>query len=120
MKPKKNHLKSVMDSLSLYASTEEESVKVRAELAKFSRQPGELFPEAINRFDSLYCFLEQLKRPVAKQELALLSLNTLKCPYLLKPRAAKIYGNWLQELERTVNRENIIHTISKLECNDGL
>ena len=86
-----------MDSLSLYASTEEESVKVRAELAKFSRQPGELFPEAISGFDSLYCFLEQLKRPVAKQELALLCLNTLKiiCQYLIEPRAAKIYGNWL-------------------------
>ena len=51
--PKKNHIKSVMYSLSLQASTEEESVKDRTELAKFSRQPGELFPDTISRFDSL-------------------------------------------------------------------
>ena len=56
--PKKNNIKSLMDSLALYSSTEDEKNKTQSELAKFVRQPGELFPEAIAQFDTLYCHLE--------------------------------------------------------------
>ena len=96
---KKSHIKSVMHTLTLYAGTEEEISKIQTELSKFSRQPNEGFPEAISRFDSLYYFLEQLKRSVEKQELSLLTLNTLKmiAPYLIEQKAAKIYGSWIQE-----------------------
>jgi hypothetical protein len=59
---------------------------------------------------------------MGKHELSLLSLSTLKLitPYLIEPKAAKLYGSWVQEqiqLGRDVTREKIVSCILKLEQN---
>jgi hypothetical protein len=59
---------------------------------------------------------------MGKLELSLLSLSTLKLitPYLIEPKAAKLYGSWVQEqiqLGRDVTREKIVSCILKLEQN---
>jgi hypothetical protein len=55
--PKKGNIKSLLDNLALYSSTDDEKQKTQLELSKFVRSPGKLFPEAVAGFDTLFCHL---------------------------------------------------------------
>jgi hypothetical protein len=95
-------------------------LQIKQELSKFKRETTEAFAKTVNRFDSIYTHLAQLKAPITGQELSRLSLNTLKqiTPHLVHPKTAKAYGEWLESevtYDRIVTRESIISTINTLE-----
>ena len=89
----------MFDQCLLYCQSNEEIAKVWSELEKFSRKPGTAFSEAISQFDSLNTHQAQLLKPVLQDELARLSLTTLRqvTPYLMSPRCAKAYTTYCNE-----------------------
>ena len=75
--PKKSSLKSLISALTLYSNCEEQIITISKELAKFSHSPSEPFSEAVSKFDSLYSFSQQLKNPIKKDKLSILSKETI-------------------------------------------
>ena len=82
----------MIDTLSLKCSTSAKVTQILFEISRFKREQSEPFNAAVARFDSLNSHLSELKAPISKNELARLSLQTLKLitPYLLSNGAAKI------------------------------
>jgi hypothetical protein len=123
--PKKSSLRSLIEALQLYCSCEEQISVISIELSKFTRHPGELFSESISKFDSLFTFLQQLKQPIKKDQLSILSQDVVQsiAPYLMESKCAKTFSNWVQEcilLKRKITKQRIIEVVHKLESNSQL
>jgi hypothetical protein len=87
--PKKNNIKLLIDAISIECSNKTGILQI--ELSKFKRETMEAFAKTVNRVDSIYTHLAQLKTPITCQEISRLSLNT---PHLVHPKTAKAYGEW--------------------------
>ena len=85
----------------------------------------EPFGAALTQFDSCYHFYLQFDCPIKAEEITSISLATLRSitPYLLSPKCANLYGDWLQDctkMSTPVTKDSIIKTVSKLETNPEL
>ena len=85
----------------------------------------EPFGAALTRFDSCYHFYLQLDFSIKAEEITSISLTKLLSitPYLLSPKCANLYGDWLQDCTKmgtTVTKDSIIKVVSKLEANPEL
>ena len=85
----------------------------------------EPFGAALTRFDSCYHFYLQLDCTIKAEQINDISLATLRSitPYLLSPKCAALYGDWLQactKMGTTVTKDSIIKVVYKLETNPEL
>ena len=122
---KKANLQSILQQLTYHCTTHDEQVRVQKLFATFSRIIEEPFRAALTRFESCYHFYLQLDCPIKAEQINDISLATLRSitPYLLSPKCANLYGDWLQDCTKmgtTVTKDSIIKVVSKLETNPEL
>ena len=78
------------------------------------------FVEAITAIDSVYSFWQQLIRPVTKEELNDMSINTLRqlTPFLLNDKCAKYFSSWCEQqnlYQTKITKESIIDVVQRFE-----
>ena len=122
---KKANLHSILQQLTYPCTTHDERIHVQKQLATFSYKMEEPFGAALTQFDSCYHFYLQFDCPIKAEEITSISLATLRSitPYLLSPKCANLYGDWLQDctkMSTPITKDSIIKTVSKLETNPEL
>ena len=117
---KKTSLPRLIESLSYHCNTLEDKERVLKHLRSFHREKTESFAEAINRFDSLFCFYQYLEKPIETEVVKSLAFQTIRTvtPYLLSTKCNQAFSSWIKESQKTnapITTQEIIRIVTHLE-----
>ena len=117
---KKTSLPHLIESLSYQCSTLNEKERVLKHLRNYHRERTESLAEAVNRFDSLFCFYQYLEKPIEAEIVKSLAFQTIRTitPYLLSTKCNQAFSSWVKEAQKTnsaINTQEIIRIVSHLE-----
>lgn len=92
----------------------------REYLSKFVRTPTTSFSEAVTCFNAVYNFWQQILRPVSKDDLVDMSVQTLRqiTPLLLSDKCARLFTSWCEQqslYQTKITKESILETVQKFE-----